>query len=50
MSKQPIQAVLIGAGQRGMNAYGPYALQHPDQIQFVAVAEPDPQRRSQFAT
>jgi len=49
MSKQPIQAILIGAGQRGMNAYAPYALQHPDQLQFVAVAEPDPQRRNQFA-
>ena len=50
MSNQPIQAILIGAGQRGMDAYGPYALQHPDQIQFVAVAEPDLARRARFAT
>jgi predicted dehydrogenase len=49
MSYQPIQAVLIGAGQRGMDAYGSYALLHPDQIQFVAVAEPDPARRARFA-
>jgi predicted dehydrogenase len=49
MTHQAIQAILIGAGQRGMNAYGPYAQQHPDQIQFVAVAEPDPERRSRFA-
>jgi len=46
---QSIQAVLIGAGQRGMDAYGPYALQHPDELDFVAVAEPDPGRRSRFA-
>ena len=47
--KKPIRTVLIGAGQRGMEAYGPYALQHPDEIQFVAVAEPDPVRRAHFA-
>ena len=48
--KKPIQAILIGAGQRGGHAYGDYALTHPDEIQFVAVAEPDPERRAQFAT
>ena len=47
--RKPIRAILIGAGQRGAEAYGPYALEHPDQIQFVAVAEPDPERRSHFA-
>lgn len=45
----PMQAILIGAGQRGMDAYAPYALEHPDQIQFVAVAEPDPERRARFS-
>lgn len=45
----PITAVLIGAGQRGALSYAPYALRHPDQLRFVAVAEPDPQRREQFA-
>ena len=49
MSK-PITAVLIGAGLRGSFAYGPYAMQHPNELQFVAVAEPDPVRRAQFAT
>ena len=49
MTNHPIQAILIGAGQRGREAYGPYALQHPDEIQFVAVAEPDPVRRGSFA-
>jgi predicted dehydrogenase len=46
---QPINAVLIGAGQRGTEAYGPYALQHPEQLRFIAVAEPDLDRRERFA-
>ncbi len=46
---EPIQAILIGAGQRGADAYGPYALERPDKIRFVAVAEPDPDRRRRFA-
>jgi len=45
----PIQAVLIGAGQRGSDAYAPYALLHPEQIRFVAVAEPNEKRRQAFA-
>jgi predicted dehydrogenase len=45
----PIQAVLIGAGQRGSEAYAPYALLHPEQIRFVAVAEPNQNRRQAFA-
>jgi predicted dehydrogenase len=48
--KKPITAVLIGAGLRGTFAYGPYALAHPDELEFVAIAEPDPVRRAQFAT
>lgn len=46
---RPIEAVLIGAGQRGAEAYAPYALQHPQQLRFVAVAEPIPERRERFA-
>lgn len=45
----PIQAVLIGAGHRGMDAYGSYALQHPEEINFIAVAEPDQNRRGLFS-
>ena len=45
----PITAVLCGAGLRGSDAYGPYALEYPDQLRFVAVAEPDPVRRARFA-
>jgi predicted dehydrogenase len=45
----PVELVLAGAGGRGMYAYGPYALAHPDEVRFVAVAEPDVARREAFA-
>ena len=45
----PVDAVLLGAGGRGAFAYGAYARQHPEEIRFVAVAEPDPVRRARFA-
>ncbi len=45
----PLKAILFGAGSRGAESYGPYALAHPEQIQFIAVAEPRPARRESFA-
>ena len=45
----PLTAIMIGAGERGYAAYGPYALAHPDEIQFTAVAEPNDARRTRFA-
>lgn len=45
----PVTAVMCGAGVRGFYAYGPYAVQHPDELRFVAVAEPNPVRRERFA-
>ncbi|UKS24784.1 Gfo/Idh/MocA family oxidoreductase [Paenibacillus sp. HWE-109] len=42
-----ITVALIGAGQRGVN-YAGYALEHPDQLQVVAVAEPNTSRRHNF--
>jgi predicted dehydrogenase len=45
----PIEAAIIGAGNRGYYAYGPYALQHPDEIRFTAVVEPHDERRHRFA-
>jgi len=42
--------ILIGAGLRGADSYASYALEHPTQARFVAVAEPDPERRERFAT
>ncbi len=46
MSK--VKAILIGAGGRGMFSYGPYAVEHPDEIQFIGVADPDVERRESF--
>ena len=43
-----ITAILIGAGQRGMYAYAPYALRNPHELEFIAVAEPDTERRQKF--
>jgi predicted dehydrogenase len=45
----PVEAVLIGAGVRGTFAYGAFAEAHPEHVRFVAVAEPDPERRARFA-
>ncbi len=44
-----VKAILIGAGQRGAQVYGAYALKHPEDIRFVAVAEPNKERREAFA-
>lgn len=44
-----ISAVLIGAGQRGADAYALYALSFPLELEFVAVAEPRKDRREEFA-
>jgi predicted dehydrogenase len=45
----PIRLGLIGAGQRGTEVYGAFALARPDLVRFVAVAEPDAGRRDRFA-
>ena len=44
-----IKAILIGAGQRGMEVYAAYALKHPHRFRIVAVAEPDAERRAAMA-
>ena len=43
-----VNMVLIGAGSRGMDTYGQFALRNPHKVKFVAVAEPDDQRRELF--
>ncbi|UCH27885.1 MAG: Gfo/Idh/MocA family oxidoreductase [Trueperaceae bacterium] len=48
-ASRPTTAILLGAGMRGAKAYAPYALAHPDRLRFVAVAEPNPERRQRFA-
>jgi predicted dehydrogenase len=44
-----IEAALIGAGSRGMDAYASYALKNPHEIKIVAVAEVHHERRKKFA-
>ena len=41
--------VLIGAGNRGRGIFGQYALENPHSARFVAVVEPDEERRKGFA-
>ncbi|MBY7142848.1 Gfo/Idh/MocA family oxidoreductase [Virgibacillus sp. NKC19-3] len=43
---QPKTAIIIGAGDRGARGYGPYALDHPNELKIVAVAEPNNYRRN----
>jgi predicted dehydrogenase len=43
-----IKAAVIGAGNRG-RIYGSYAFRRPHEIQFIAVAEPNDERRKLFA-
>ncbi|REE87371.1 oxidoreductase family protein [Paenibacillus taihuensis] len=44
-----IHAAVIGAGSRGMFGLGSYALRKPHEIKFIAVAEPNEERRLKFA-
>ncbi len=46
---EAVDAVLIGAGNRGRFTFGGYALAHPERLRIVAVAEPDAERRSRVA-
>ncbi|MFC7392075.1 Gfo/Idh/MocA family protein [Scopulibacillus cellulosilyticus] len=44
-----LSAVLLGAGDRGAHAYGPYAISYPNELEFVAVADPNEERSYTFA-
>lgn len=46
---KPLEMALLGAGGRGTFAYGRYALLNPHLVRFVAVAEPNAERRERFA-
>ena len=48
-NKTSISIVLIGAGNRGRGIFGQYALDFPHRAQFVAVVEPDADRRASFS-
>lgn len=43
-----LTAIVIGAGDRGTNAYAPYALSNPNKLEIVAIAEPLDHRRKAF--
>ncbi len=45
-----IDALMIGAGQRGFFVYGQYAIEHPQRLRFIALVEPDRYRRERFAS
>ena len=45
-----ITAVLVGAGNRGKDAYGAWALKQKQKLRFVALAEPLPERRRLFVS
>jgi predicted dehydrogenase len=47
--RTPVRAVLIGAGNRGLDVFGAFALAHPERLRVVAVAEPREERRRIFA-
>ncbi len=46
--ERPITAITLGAGARG-NTYGDFALEFPEQIDIVGVAEPVPIRSERYA-
>jgi predicted dehydrogenase len=45
---RPVQLLVIGAGNRG-SGYARYALEHPEQLRIVGVAEPRPYFRERLA-
>lgn len=45
-----MDVLLVGAGSRGRDTFGSYALRHPERMRVVAFAEPDETRREVFAT
>jgi predicted dehydrogenase len=45
---EPVEAVVIGAGLRGRDTYGAFALANPASLRVMAVAEPDAERRDVF--
>src|SRR5262245_10204928 len=45
----PVEAVMVGAGNRGARVYGAYAQARPGDVRFVAVVDPDEARRNSFA-
>src|SRR5687768_4080193 len=45
---KPVTAITLGAGSRG-NVYGNYAVQYPEQLDIIGVAEPIALRNERYA-
>lgn len=45
----PVRCVVLGAGLRGRQVYGRQALDHPERLRVVALAEPLRDRRESMA-
>ncbi len=45
---EPIKVLLLGAGNRGMYAYGEYAKMNPKMMKIAAIAEPDDAKRKKI--
>jgi len=46
--ESPVTAILNGAGLRGRQVYGLYAQKNPNRLKFVAIADPNAERRRLF--
>lgn len=46
-SNKIVRAVVIGAGNRGKDVYAKYALDHPNELKIIAVAEPNADQTNQ---
>jgi predicted dehydrogenase len=44
----PLEAIMLGAGNRGFDVYGKFALEHSEELKFVAVADADPAKLTRF--
>lgn len=48
LTVKQLTAIMVGAGARGTYNHAPYAHAHPNELQFVGVAEPVQSRREEF--
>ena len=48
MDQKPVTAVIVGGGHRSF-IYADYALNHPEALQIVGIADPNPERRKAAA-
>ena len=44
MNENKVTMVIAGLGGRGHDIYGQYALEHPDEVEIAAIADPRPDR------